>query len=53
MPPYRPVDYELTELGFELVDLAAGWSEFARRNWERIDAARTLFDAAAATRPDL
>ncbi len=47
------VDYELTELGFELVDLAAGWSEFARRNWERIDAARTLFDAAAATRPDL
>lgn len=40
------VDYELTELGRELLELADSWRVFAARNRSRVEAARQLFDAA-------
>lgn len=40
------VDYELTELGRELLDLADGFRQFALRNRLRVEAARERFDAA-------
>jgi DNA-binding HxlR family transcriptional regulator len=40
------VDYELTDLGRELVDLADGLRIFADRNRERVLAARERFDAS-------
>ncbi len=40
------VDYELTSLGVELLALADGWRQFARRNREAVEAARLRFDAA-------
>jgi DNA-binding HxlR family transcriptional regulator len=39
------VDYELTELGRELLDPIRGIETFARRNQHRIAAARKEFDA--------
>lgn len=38
------VDYALTELGEELLELAQGWHRFALRNRTRVEAARRLFD---------
>ncbi len=40
------VDYELTELGRELLDLADSVREFADRNGARVEAARQRFDAS-------
>lgn len=40
------VDYELTELGRELLLLADSVREFADRNGARVEAARERFDAA-------
>jgi DNA-binding HxlR family transcriptional regulator len=40
------VDYELTELGRELLDLADGLRRFAERNREQVLAARERFDAS-------
>lgn len=40
------VDYELTALGRELLELADGLKGFAERNRERVLAARERFDAA-------
>ena len=40
------VDYELTDLGRELVDLADGLRLFADRNRERVLAARERFDTS-------
>ncbi|UJW84419.1 winged helix-turn-helix transcriptional regulator [Devosia sp. SL43] len=40
------VDYELTELGLELLDLADGLRTFAERNRKRVLAARERFDAS-------
>lgn len=40
------VDYELTDLGRELVELADGLRLFADRNRERVLAARQRFDAS-------
>lgn len=40
------VDYELTELGRELLELADGWRQFALRNRERVESARERFDAS-------
>jgi DNA-binding HxlR family transcriptional regulator len=40
------VDYELTELGRELLEPIRGIEAFARRNQGRIAAARARFDAA-------
>ncbi len=45
------VDYALTELGLELLELATGWRSFAQRNQHRVEAARLLFDALG-TRTD-
>jgi DNA-binding HxlR family transcriptional regulator len=42
------VDYELTDLGRELLDPIRGIETFARRNQARIAAARALFDARPA-----
>lgn len=39
------VDYELTELGRELLALAEDWHRFARRNRQAVEQARRLFDA--------
>lgn len=39
------VDYELTDLGRELLELADGWQSFALRNRDRVNAARDRFDA--------
>lgn len=39
------VDYELTELGAELLALADGWRQFAQRNRGAVEAARQRFDA--------
>lgn len=41
------VDYELTELGQELLELARGWQRFAQRNGDRVEMARQLFDRSA------
>jgi len=38
------VDYELTDLGRELLELADGWRVFASRNRTRVKAARERFD---------
>ena len=40
------VDYKLTELGRELLDLADSVREFADRNGARVEAARQRFDAS-------
>jgi DNA-binding HxlR family transcriptional regulator len=40
------VDYELTELGVELLELADRWRVFAARNRAQVEAARRQFDAA-------
>ena len=40
------VDYQLTELGRELLDLADSVREFADRNGARVEAARQRFDAS-------
>lgn len=41
------VDYELTELGFELLEPVNALGEWARMNTARVKAARDRFDAAA------
>jgi len=41
------VDYELTDLGRELLEPIRGVEAFARRNQGRIEAARARFDARA------
>ena len=41
------VDYELTALGRELLELADGWRQFAARNRGAVEAARHRFDSAA------
>lgn len=43
------VDYELTDLGRELLVPVRGLSVWARQNMHRIDAARRLFDGDAET----
>lgn len=40
------VDYMLTEMGLELLELADGWRQFANRHRPAVEAARTRFDAA-------
>jgi DNA-binding HxlR family transcriptional regulator len=40
------VDYELTDLGRELLELADSWRRFAIRNREQLLAARERFDAS-------
>lgn len=40
------VDYELTELGHELLELADTWRQFAHRNRGKVEAARERFDAS-------
>jgi len=40
------VDYSLTELGRELLELAESWHRFALRNHQAVAAARHRFDAA-------
>ena len=42
------VDYELTELGHELLEPVLKLGEWARNNTGRVNAARARFDAAAA-----
>ena len=39
------VEYDLTDLGRELLALADGWQHFARRNRQAMEEARRLFDA--------
>lgn len=39
------VDYDLTELGRELLALADDWHRFAQRNRRAVEEARRLFDA--------
>ena len=39
------VDYELTDLGRELLALADDWQRFALRNRHAVEKARRLFDA--------
>ena len=41
------VDYELTDLGFELLEPVNRLGEWARQNTDRVNAARARFDAAA------
>ncbi len=41
------VDYELTDLGFELLEPVTALGEWARLNTARVNAARARFDAAA------
>ncbi|MFK4811557.1 helix-turn-helix transcriptional regulator [Devosia neptuniae] len=41
------VDYELTNLGREFLELADGWRQFAARNRVAVEAARHRFDSAA------
>lgn len=40
------VDYMLTELGLELLELADGWRQFASRNRHAVEAARQRFDTS-------
>lgn len=40
------VQYELTELGVELLAMADSWRQFARRNRAAVETARLRFDAA-------
>ena len=42
------VDYELTDLGFELLEPVYQLGEWARKNTARVNAARARFDAAVA-----
>ncbi|MCP8883080.1 helix-turn-helix transcriptional regulator [Devosia sp. XJ19-1] len=42
------VDYDLTELGRELLTLADDFHRFAQRNREAVEEARRLFDAVDA-----
>jgi DNA-binding HxlR family transcriptional regulator len=42
------VDYELTDLGYELLEPVAALGEWARKNTARVNAARARFDAAMA-----
>jgi len=42
------VDYELTELGMELLEPVTALGEWARKNTSKVNAARARFDAAAA-----
>jgi DNA-binding HxlR family transcriptional regulator len=42
------VDYELTDLGIELLEPVTALGEWARMNTGRVNAARARFDAAAA-----
>ena len=39
------VEYDLTDLGRELLALADGWQRFAQRNRQAMEEARRLFDA--------
>jgi DNA-binding HxlR family transcriptional regulator len=39
------VDYELTDLGHHLLDLADSWREFAQQHRTSVEAARQRFDA--------
>ena len=39
------VEYDLTDLGRELLALADDWQRFARRNRQAMEEARRLFDA--------
>lgn len=39
------VEYDLTDLGRELLALADDWQHFARRNRQAMEEARRLFDA--------
>lgn len=43
------VDYELTELGYELLEPVHQLGEWARKNTDRVKAARERFDAATVT----
>lgn len=45
------VDYDLTDLGRELLALADDWQRFARRNRQAVEKARRLFDALDARAP--
>ena len=45
------VDYELTDLGRELLEPVHALGEWARRNTERVNAARARFDALTADAP--
>lgn len=45
------VEYELTEIGLELLKLAEGWERFVRRNRDIIARARQDFDALQAGDP--
>lgn len=38
------VDYELTALGHEFLELADGWRRFARKHRATVEAARSRFD---------
>lgn len=40
------VDYALTELGFEILDLFEAFERFASKHWHRVRAAREQFDLA-------
>ena len=42
------VDYELTDLGYELLEPVHALGEWARKNTARVNAARARFDAALA-----
>ena len=42
------VDYELTDLGYELLEPVNQLGEWARKNTGRVNAARARFDAAVA-----
>ena len=42
------VDYELTDLGYELLEPVNALGEWARKNTGRVNAARARFDAAVA-----
>ena len=42
------VDYELTDLGYELLEPVNRLGEWARKNTARVNAARARFDAAIA-----
>ncbi len=42
------VDYDLTDLGRELLELADDWHRFAQRNRNAVEQARRLFDAMDA-----
>lgn len=45
IPP--KVEYELTELGYDLLELAESWRRFARKHRDAVEAARRRFDESA------